>query len=496
MDFTLNLQTAAGVAAFLNAAAGAAGTASAGAVSGSAVEDGVSFSEVLSQTTGTVQADDAAQTENVQAEDTADETVEAADSIEDERGMIYAPKSALEQITELIGNADDGIQKGLKLLFRTMINAIMGDSTKDKKTDLFSVLTGGSGLFDDDDDFLLGAEIMNQIGIAMDLELAADEDDITDALDQLLESLFGSDEDDTDENTAADILAAMLSPEVQDEIITMVESEHDELSPIGLTAELFRLPKQIVLKEKPEDVPKMEELFGEFKAEIVSKTGEDQDSALDIRSLIGADRSALKVNDAADQIRTIGNDEEVLPEVAAAAVRNDTAADRAAEVTSTEADEFIARSVENQITERITEKLFDMKGDNDTGEMVLILKPENLGQVAVKLVKENGALTVLLSAQYDEVGRLMADRAAALSDSLTNRNVEVKDVRVVDPGSAAEQMGLNLTNQGFSFGRGQEYSSDNSERNSYMGIDEIDEIGETEPEINIIREAGIWQTTA
>ena len=490
MDFTLNLQSAAGVAAFLNAAAGAAGAANgaAGAAAAAGLDrpDDASFSDVLAKASGdTGAAEDAAQTGDVQT-DAAAETV-----TEDERGMIYVPKSALEQISELIGNADNGIRKGLKLLFTTMMKALMGDSSKDKKTDLFSMFGNGDGLFDDD--FLLGAEIMDQIGLAMDLELAADEDDILSGLDRLLNSLF--DDDDTDENTAADILAAMLSPEVQDEIIMMVESENEELSSTAITAEIFRLPKQIVLREKPEDASKMEELYREFSMEIVSKT-ESKEDDIDIRGLMGADRSAVKVNDAADQIRTIGKDEEVLPELAE--VRNNAAADTA-EVTHSESEEFIARSVENQITERITEKLFGMKGDNDTEEMIMILRPENLGQVAVKLVKENGALTVMLSAQYAETGRLMADRAAALSDSLSNRNVDVKDVKVVDPGSAAEQMGLNLTNQGFSFGRGQEYSSDD-EKNSYTGIDGVGETDGTDgtdvAEINIIREAGTWQTTA
>ena len=497
MDFMLNLQSP---TAFLNAAAGAATGGAAGAAGLDRPDNDTSFSEVLAKAGGADQTagavDDTVQAENAAdaaaaAEDAAG-TAEAEDTADD--GMVQVPKSTLEQISELIGNADDGVQKGLKLLFMTMMKALMGDSTKDKKTDLFGVLSGGNGLFDDDD-LLLGAELMDQIGLAMEL-VSADEDDLTGALDRLLNSLL--DEDETDENTAADILAAMLSPEIQDEIVMMAESENEELSSAKITAELFKLPKQIVLKEKPEAAPEMEKLFRDFQIEVVSKS-EGKEDDIDIRGLMGQGRSAAKVNDAADQIRTIGKDEEVLPELAE--VQNNWAADSTRETAPTEAEQFIARSVENQITERITEKLFDMKGDNDTGEMILILKPENLGQVAVKLIKENGALTVMLSAQYAETGRLMADRAAALSDSLTNRNVDVKDVRVVEPGSAAEQMGLDFTNQGFSFGRGQEYSSD-GEKNSYTGIDgaydmeETDVTDEAGHEINIIREAGTWQTTA
>lgn len=486
MDFTLNLQTA---AAFLGAAAGAAG-GDPMAVAG----DGASFSEILSQASDAAQADEVVGQSAASGEDAGTgDVVQKEDTVTDEDGFVYVPRTPAEDIMKLIENMDDGIKKGMRLLLDTMIKALMGDSSKDKKTDLFSMFYGGSGdgLFDDDT-FLLGTELMYQFGNAMDLGFE-DMDDVTDLLDRLLNGIYGKDDDDeTDENTAADILAAMLSPDTQEEIVMMFESEQ-ELAPAEISAKLFRLPKEIVVEMKPEDVPKMEKLYEDFKAEFEFKPAEKEDTGIDIRNLMGADRSALKLNDAADQIRSIGGDTAVQAELAAAV--HNVVPEGNTEVTVTEIDIATARSVENQIVERISEKLFDMKGDNETEELVMVLKPENLGQVAVKLVKENGALSVVLSAQYSEVGKLMADRAAALSDSLSNRNVEVKDIEVVDPGSAAEQMGLNFTNQGFSFGRGQEYSSD-EEKNSYSGIDEIDEITETEPEIRIIREAGSWQTTA
>lgn len=129
----------------------------------------------------------------------------------------------------------------------------------------------------------------------------------------------------------------------------------------------------------------------------------------------------------------------------------------------------------------------------------MVLKPENLGQVAIKLVKENGAVSVLLSAQYEEVGKLMAERAAHLGSSLQNKDVQVKDINVVDPSNAAEQMGLDFTNQGFSFMRNFGGSfSDSDGRGSYRadgidGIEETDMVDMTE-NIEIIREARLWTT--
>ena len=86
---------------------------------------------------------------------------------------------------------------------------------------------------------------------------------------------------------------------------------------------------------------------------------------------------------------------------------------------------------------------------------------------------------------------MMAERAAELSSSIESNDVEVKSVEVVNPGSAAAQMGLDFTNQGFS--RRQEYSSEGN-RSSYRGIQaigEADEIEETENNI-MIREAKLW----
>lgn len=125
----------------------------------------------------------------------------------------------------------------------------------------------------------------------------------------------------------------------------------------------------------------------------------------------------------------------------------------------------------------------------------MVLKPENLGQVAVKLIKENGAVSVLLSAQYDEVGKLMAERASNLGGSLQSRDINVKDVNVVDPSNAAEQMGLTFTSQGFSFARnfGGGFSDTNG-GGSYRadGVNGVDGEDTTE-NIEIIKEARSWQ---
>ena len=249
--------------------------------------------------------------------------------------------------------------------------------------------------------------------------------------------------------------------------------------------------------ENPEDVPKMEQLYSELTASVKSGKPEAEQS-YGVHETFNVSFAAVKINNASDQLKSINGEEAAAAAVDAAAVRfgeSVTAAETSGEVHADPVD------VEEQITETISERLFEMKEDNGTEELIMVLKPENLGQVAIKLVKENGAVSVLLSAQYDEVGKLMAERAANLGSSLQSKDVQVKDINVVDPSNAAEQMGLSFTNQGFSFARnfGGGFS-DSDDSGSYRadgidGIEEIDGADVTE-NIEIIREAGSWQTIA
>ena len=155
-------------------------------------------------------------------------------------------------------------------------------------------------------------------------------------------------------------------------------------------------------------------------------------------------------------------------------------------------------SVEEQVRDVVTDEISEFGDKDGTKELVLILRPRELGQIAVKLVKEANTVSVIMSAQYEEVGKLMTQRAAYLSESLSDKNYDVKDVQIVEPGNAAEQMGLNFTDHGFSFARnsGNPNSSDNGyrgESDSYGEIDGIDEIGADQGEIRF-REAKLWTT--
>ncbi|MBD5141255.1 MAG: hypothetical protein HDT25_07575 [Ruminococcus sp.] len=515
MDNTvmLGLQAVAAAAAAVDASAGMTAVP----------EGGESFSAVLAAQTGSgqvVQENAAVQDSQAAEGDLAAEETKTVGDLslkkEDENGS----DSALDVILNILDSTeDDGTLKGMKILAKAVLNAMMGDSGRKKKTDLFAFMGEGYDVFADDYNlFLTGTEMLSQIGIALKADLMAAEekagngslffidteaeedfispiDEVISKLDKIVKKLYSADDDETDETAAAEMLAAMLDIPADtdlDYVLTPVKEQAVESA-----AEVLTSAKEIVGLESPEDVPKMEQLYSELTASVKGDKSEAEQS-YSVHRAFNVNFAAVKINNAADQLKAINGEEAAAIAVDAAAIRfgeSVTAAETSVEVSTDPVD------VEEQITETISERLFEMKEDNGTEELIMVLKPENLGQVAIKLVKENGAVSVLLSAQYDEVGKLMAERAANLGSSLQSRDVQVKDINVVDPSNAAEQMGLNFTNQGFSFARnfGGGFS-DSDSRGSYRadGIEGIEETdgGDMTENIEIIREAGSWQTIA
>ena len=417
-------------------------------------EDGSSFSDVL-----------AAQKELV----TDSAVNQAADNGEVDAAM---PEDEAEQdysaVLEAIENADENMKKAMLKLLQTVLKAFRGaDDDKERATDLFALFSdGGSG---NEEDMLLGCELFNQTGMMIEAELTDGKsvDEIIAELEDSIVKILG---EDADETTAAELMASLLGAPAG------IADGNDLMS----AADILKSAKQASCEINPEDAEKMEQLFADIKGISYSKTE-------DVPEIFRLNFTSVKINNASEQVASIGNEDEINPELMTD-VKPEIIADKPVITEKT------AESVQIQVTEVITEKLLGMKSDNGVEELTMILKPENLGEVAVKLIKENGAVTVLLTAQYDEVGKAMADRAAALTTSLQNQNYNVKEVLVVAAGNAAEQMGLDFTNQGFGF---MQNRSNNQESNSrYNGIEAVDGIEETEAVAGTskLKEAKLWTT--
>ncbi len=147
------------------------------------------------------------------------------------------PDSALGVILNILESTeDDGTLKGMKILAKAVLKAMMGESSgRKKKTDLFAFMGEGYDVFADDYNlFLTGTEMLSQIGIALKTDLMAAEkkaesgslffiapeaeeedftsplDEIISKLDKIVKKLYSADEDETDEAAAAEMLAAIM----------------------------------------------------------------------------------------------------------------------------------------------------------------------------------------------------------------------------------------------------------------------------------------------
>ncbi len=461
-------------------------------------EDGSSFSDVLAVQKELVTEGAVNQAANA---DTANNGVVDTEMPEDEANQEFS------EILGAIENLDEGVKKALMKLLETVLKAFRGsDDDKERATDLFALFSdGGSGIAEDEEDMLLSCELLSQTGLMIEAELSEgkDADEIIAGLEDVIVEILGKD---ADETTAAEIMASMLNIPVQQ--LDACDAD-EKIEAIKGAAELLTAPKQTLSEVNPEDVPKMEQLYADIKDMNVKMNN-------GISEMLRTSFTAVKINNASEQVAAISGEvtdeaasaeqtsveaipdavisDEVIVEKIAADIQQPVIT---AENTVSEAPvitETTAESIQVQVTEVITEKLMSFEGDNGTEELTMILKPENLGEVAVKIIKENGAVTVLLSAQYEEVGKAMADRAALLGNSLQNQNYNVKEVQIVAAGNAAEQMGLDFTNQGFGF---MQNRSNNQQNNSnYRGIDAIDGIEETEAVTGTtkLKEAKLWTT--
>ena len=148
-----------------------------------------------------------------------------------------------------------------------------------------------------------------------------------------------------------------------------------------------------------------------------------------------------------------------------------------------------------QITEKIITQLSQSVQNDGASELKLMLNPESLGEVAVKLVSHEGVISIMISAADPSVAKALSDNLPSLVSSLAGNNVDVKNVQIVEPGDAAAQMGFEFANHNSGFE--QNNSSSNSCTSGVFAIDGIadDEAAvESTSEILPKGEGRLWAT--
>lgn len=406
--------------------------------------------------------------------------------VNDKKTFAELAESLSERIEETDGDVINAAVKLIQAVGKA-VEALMGKSgVADDENDAMSVfeLFGGS-----DDENKLDDVIGIFDSISELLKTGSEDADMStdDVVSELMDILKS---DDDDENTLADAVMSVLCTISGTEFsvdgdLTVADNAAEKLSGIidtlsaDVPADLKIQLVSDVLSGKTDDI---QVKFADF----ITKQDQFANSM--------QQTTAIRINNVSEQIKGIrpsGNDD--LPEENVLLDRADVQAD----IQPTQVYKELSEIVSRQVSQQIIEKLSDNSISDAVKELTVVLKPEGLGEVAVKLVTDGNTVSVVLSASNAEIGRAMSENASALTASLAKQNVEVSSVNVVNPSEASSYMGLDFTNQGFNRkGDESDRGSENGGRNSSGGIDKVGDISSADDvrALKLLKEAKLWLT--
>lgn len=208
-----------------------------------------------------------------------------------------------------------------------------------------------------------------------------------------------------------------------------------------------------------------------------------------------------RINDVSAQIRVITGSDENSAEQAAANVvltaQNPVQTNILADIEIPTDTVEVYRQLADFAVRQITQNVSETTQNGAVRELVVVLKPENLGEVAVKVTSDtSGAVSVVLAASNEEVGKALAANSAALTESFAKQNVDVRNVNVVAPSEAASYMGLDFSNQSFNRQNGGASQSESTSTNRISGIAKADDEAESGVTAarKLLKEAKLWLT--
>lgn len=208
-----------------------------------------------------------------------------------------------------------------------------------------------------------------------------------------------------------------------------------------------------------------------------------------------------RINDVSAQIRVITGSDENSAEQAAANVvltaQNPVQTDILADIEIPTDTVEVYKQLADFAVRQITQSVSETTQNGAVRELVVVLKPENLGEVAVKVTSDtSGAVSVVLAASNEEVGKALAANSAALTESFAKQNVDVRNVNVVAPSEAASYMGLDFSNQSFNRQNGGTSQSESTNGGRISGIAKADDEAESGVTAarKLLKEAKLWLT--
>lgn len=419
-----------------------------------------------------------------------------------------ADKSVIDAAVKMmlsVGNAAE------KFMYGTSDSSSQDD---DENTDIINILSNMIKFVtsQDGEDFVSDEETglaltLGDISAVLETGLSEGKsaDEIADEMKKLAES------DDTDLSAIANAVVSMMdmmpvstNEEIFDEIpfeaaakaASVTEVLSSDTTPVQKAETIVSILEN---KTGFNDLPSFESFQSELKLALYS----DNSANTADTSFAALHKTATfaRINDVSAQIRVIsGSDENSAEQAAANVVLNaqdsvQTNIFDDIEIPTDTAEVY--RQLADFAVQQITQSVSETTQNGAVRELVVVLKPENLGEVAVKITSDtSGAVSVVLAASNEEVGRALAANSAALTESFAKQNVDVQNVNVVAPSEAASYMGLDFSNQGFNRRNDEASQSENASTDRIRSIAKADneaESGVTAAR-KLLKEAKLWLT--
>lgn len=450
-----------------------------------ASDESISFGDVLSQTV------------NAAAETAAVETKDIADTAEDAEKVTFAELTG--ELKEEIAEAGEDVIKAAVNMLKSVgkaVELLMGTSksgdtdeeeSADDITSIFGMLLSMVPKKSDGDELSAEEQAVEIIGKIADAIEAGAEEELPplEIVKKVVKAISPEDRDDEDReefvNALLDILSSITGIDRGD-TFEFPETKVTEFS----VEKLGGILKETASDKTPEDISKA--------VEDIVKAPEQQDkTAVKFAELLSrpetgrsmADiRPALKIVDAAVQLNVIRGGEYSAEKIEL---------DIAPENTETDVYSELWTYASRQLTETLSKEISSPISDG-VKELTVVLKPESLGEIAVKLSQDSdGRISLVMAASNPEIGRAISENAYALADNLNKQNVTVDSVNVVNPGEAAEFMGLDFTNRGFDRRNGEQGSGNGGSARNSSAIEEIGAADDVRAQ-RLLKEAKLWAT--
>ena len=470
----------------------------------------ISFGDILgSAVTSNAPVDDITQEVDITEDASEDNNTFSKLVSELAQDVSNADKSVIDAAVKMmlsVGNAAE------KFMYGTSDSSSQND---DENTDVINILSNMIKFVtsQDGEDFVSDEETglaltLGDISAVLETGLSEGKsaDEIADELKKLAEG------DDTDLSALANAVVSMMgmmpvstNEEILDEIPFEAAAKAASVTEV-LSSDTAPTQKAETIVSILENKTEFNDLssFESFQSALKLALYSDNSANSADTSFAALHKTATfaRINDVSAQIRVITGSDENSAEQAAANVvltaQNPVQTNILADIEIPTDTVEVYRQLADFAVRQITQNVSETTQNGAVRELVVVLKPENLGEVAVKVTSDtSGAVSIVLAASNEEVGRALAANSAALTESFAKQNVDVQNVNVVAPSEAASYMGLDFSNQSFNRQNGDASQSESTSNGSRIsGIAKADDEAESGVTAarKLLKEAKLWLT--